>query len=110
MADEALKTTLSEYADEFVSEREAQISQLEAKLSKIQEEQLEIERSLHSARFAGQRALQYSPVMRGQVVCLRCWIESETLRRLISVAGGTKTHDVWECSHCHTQFEVRFRK
>jgi len=94
---------LKALANQMSAREQAKLSQIEKRLTELEEEKALLEARRDLASTANQRALNFQPVLGSDYQCPACWIVDKE-RAALGPISGEPHKDFFRCSRCNEAF------
>jgi len=94
---------LKALANEMAAHEQAKLSQIEKRLTELEDEKAALEARRDLASTARERALNFQPVLGADYQCPACWVVGEE-RAALGPISGEPHKDFFRCSRCHEAF------
>lgn len=84
----------------------AQTEHLQIELLELQKKEAEIRRQLEMAKTAGQRLVNFQPVINGHIQCPDCWVSRAQQVAMRPGPADADNRDTFACRVCHYEFAL----
>jgi len=94
---------LKALANQMAAREQAKLSQIEKRLTELEEEKASLEARRDLASTAHERALNFQPVLGADYQCPSCWIVGKGAASLRPI-DGKPGKDLFRCGRCDEEF------